>query len=62
MIVILKGKDPTTGESYEDKFCKNSGQMGIALLGESMGAHYHIPEQWLGSNTNLTPFFLFNFI
>ena len=46
----FKGRDPSTGESYEDKFCNNTGQMGIALLGDSIGAHFHLPEQWLGWN------------
>jgi acyloxyacyl hydrolase len=46
----FKGRDPATGESYEDKFCNNTGQMGIALLGDSIGAHFHLPEQWLGWN------------
>ena len=48
MMSIFKGRDPATGESYEDKFCNNTGQMGIALLGDSIGAHFHLPEQWLG--------------
>ena len=50
MMSIFKGRDPASGESYEDKFCNNTGQMGIALLGDSIGAHFHLPEQWLGWN------------
>ena len=34
-------------QSYEDYFCKGSGQMGVAVLGDSISAHFHIPEQWL---------------
>lgn len=28
-------------------FCKNSQQRGLAVLGDSISAHFHIPEQWL---------------
>lgn len=44
----FKGRDKDTGESYEDKFCKNSQQMGVAILGDSVSAHFHLPEQWFG--------------
>jgi hypothetical protein len=36
-------------QSYEDKFCKNSGQLGVAVLGDSVSAHFHLPEQWFGN-------------
>lgn len=33
--------------SYEELFCKNSQPRGIAILGDSATAHFHIPPQWL---------------
>jgi hypothetical protein len=33
--------------SYEDIFCSQSSQRGIAILGDSATAHFHIPPQWL---------------
>ena len=35
------------GNAYEDSLCKDSQQRGIAVLGDSISAHFHIPEQWL---------------
>lgn len=35
-----------TQKSYEEMFCKNSSQIGVAVLGDSISAHFHIPEQW----------------
>jgi len=32
---------------YEDLFCANSQPRGIAILGDSATAHFHIPPQWL---------------
>jgi hypothetical protein len=40
-------------------FCKNSKQMGVAVLGDSISAHFHIPEEWFGKN-NYTPEFKFS--
>lgn len=39
----IYGVDPS-GKSYEELFCKNSGQIGVVLLGDSAGAHFSIPE------------------
>lgn len=33
--------------SYEDMFCSEVPQRGIAILGDSATAHFHIPPQWL---------------
>ena len=27
--------------------CNDTKRMGIAVLGDSISAHFHIPEQWL---------------
>ena len=37
----------SAGQSYEQLFCNNSKQMGVAVLGDSISAHFHIPEEWL---------------
>ncbi|KAM7322654.1 hypothetical protein ACRRTK_018159 [Alexandromys fortis] len=41
------GIDPKDGIPYEKKFCKGSQPRGIILLGDSAGAHFHIPPEWL---------------
>ena len=38
------------GTSYEDKFCLGSGQRGVAILGDSASAHFHIPLEWANSS------------
>ena len=45
----IYGVDPATGKTYESLWCEGTGQMGIALLGDSAGAHFHIPPAWLTS-------------
>lgn len=42
----IYGLDPT-GASYEDKLCKNTGQRGLIILGDSATAHFSIPPEWL---------------
>ncbi|KAM6156825.1 acyloxyacyl hydrolase isoform 2-T2 [Erethizon dorsatum] len=41
------GVDPEDGIPYEKKFCEGSQPRGIILLGDSAGAHFHIPPEWL---------------
>ncbi|XP_073921389.1 acyloxyacyl hydrolase isoform X2 [Castor canadensis] len=41
------GVDPKDGIPYEKKFCEGSQPRGIILLGDSAGAHFHIPPNWL---------------
>lgn len=43
------GVDPSSGETYEKKWCEGTGQMGTVLLGDSAGAHFHIPPAWVTS-------------
>jgi acyloxyacyl hydrolase len=38
----ISGVD-STGMSFEEKFCKNTGQMGIVTIGDSAAAHFRIP-------------------
>uniref|UniRef100_A0A8C0GA20 Acyloxyacyl hydrolase n=1 Tax=Chelonoidis abingdonii TaxID=106734 RepID=A0A8C0GA20_CHEAB len=42
-----KGVDPKDGIPYEKKFCKGKSLNGIILLGDSAGAHFHIPPEWM---------------
>ena len=45
----IYGNVPNSSEqSYEQLFCNDSKQMGVAVLGDSISAHFHIPEEWLG--------------
>ncbi len=41
----IVGKSPQ-GQSYEQLFCSASDRRGIALLGDSAGAHFEIPPAW----------------
>ncbi|XP_028607151.2 acyloxyacyl hydrolase [Podarcis muralis] len=41
------GVDPKDGIAYEQKFCKGTESKGIILLGDSAGAHFHIPPEWV---------------
>jgi len=41
------GMDSTTGRPWEEEFCNDTQRLGIAVLGDSISAHFHIPEQWI---------------
>ena len=43
----IVGLDSTTGTPYEELFCNGSQRLGIAVLGDSISAHFHLPEEWL---------------
>jgi acyloxyacyl hydrolase len=43
----IHGVDSKTGKAWEDEFCNDTNRMGIAILGDSVAAHFHLPEQWL---------------
>lgn len=45
----IYGTNPNTGKTYESELCEGTGQMGTAVLGDSVGAHFHIPPQWVTS-------------
>ncbi|ELK35160.1 Acyloxyacyl hydrolase [Myotis davidii] len=52
------GVDPKDGLPYEKKFCEGSEPRGIVLLGDSAGAHFHIPPEWItASQMSLKSFF-----
>ena len=42
----IYGVDNITGRPYEDLYCTGTGQMGTVVLGDSAGAHFHIPPEW----------------
>lgn len=41
------GLDSTTGRPWEEELCDDKRRLGIAVLGDSISAHFHLPEQWL---------------
>ncbi|NXI10897.1 AOAH hydrolase, partial [Irena cyanogastra] len=41
------GVDPKDRIPYEEKFCKGADSRGVVLLGDSAGAHFHIPPEWM---------------
>ncbi|NWS26025.1 AOAH hydrolase, partial [Polioptila caerulea] len=41
------GVDPKDGIPYEERFCKGAHSKGVVLLGDSAGAHFHIPPEWM---------------
>lgn len=40
------GLNETSGNTFEDELCTGSGQRGIIYLGDSVGAHFHVPPDW----------------
>jgi len=43
----IVGIDSSTGKAYEDEYCNDTQRLGIAVLGDSVSAHFHIPEEWV---------------
>ncbi|CAF1510570.1 unnamed protein product [Rotaria magnacalcarata] len=43
----IYGMDSSTNKPWEEEFCNDTQRLGIAVLGDSVSAHFHIPEQWL---------------
>eukprot|EP01138_Halocafeteria_seosinensis_P012844 gb/GECG01013120.1/.p1 GENE.gb/GECG01013120.1/~~gb/GECG01013120.1/.p1 ORF type:complete len:614 (+),score=54.85 gb/GECG01013120.1/:1-1842(+) len=39
----IHGVDPSSGKPYEDELCGQSSPRGVAILGDSAGAHFGIP-------------------
>lgn len=46
---ILQGVDKTTGKAYEDLFCSNVTNYGVAILGDSAAAHFSLPRAWFSA-------------
>ncbi len=45
----IHGVEPSSGQTYESLWCKGTKQMGTVILGDSVGAHFHLPPAWLTS-------------
>jgi acyloxyacyl hydrolase len=43
----IYGVNPNTGKPWEDELCARTQPMGAAILGDSAGAHFHIPPEWM---------------
>ena len=43
----ISGTDPETNQPWKDVLCGNYSQMGVAVIGDSAGAHFSIPEAWV---------------
>ena len=41
----IYGIDADSGESYEDLWCNGTQAMGSVILGDSVGAHFHVPQE-----------------
>ncbi|XP_076449444.1 acyloxyacyl hydrolase-like [Babylonia areolata] len=42
----IVGVNEETGVAYEEELCGGSEPRGIAVLGDSISAHFHLPEAW----------------
>ncbi|XP_055891479.1 acyloxyacyl hydrolase-like isoform X1 [Biomphalaria glabrata] len=42
----IYGVNLTSKKTYEDELCANYQPRGVAVLGDSVGAHFHLPPQW----------------
>lgn len=36
-----------SGIPFEDLFCKDTGNLGVIVIGDSVAGHFHIPPEWL---------------
>jgi acyloxyacyl hydrolase len=53
----IYGIDEKTGLSYEKLFCKDSENIGVIVLGDSAGAHFEIPSDYMtASHINKSTF------
>ena len=46
----MQGKDPTTGKPYEELYCGGTQPRGVAVLGDSISAHFHLPREWFNAS------------
>ncbi|XP_052815063.1 acyloxyacyl hydrolase-like [Mya arenaria] len=53
----VKGLDPTTQMPYEKVLCEGSEPRGIAVLGDSISAHFHLPREWFNATELSTAVF-----
>ena len=43
----IYGINNSTTKTYEEELCANTSPRGVAVLGDSISAHFHLPPQWL---------------
>lgn len=43
----IHGTDPETGKTWEDLLCGNTTRYGLGIVGDSVGAHFSIPPEYL---------------
>lgn len=46
----ISGYDDTMKTSWEDELCGNSGPLGVAVVGDSFGAHFSIPPSYMNAS------------
>lgn len=44
------GINSKTGRTYEHDFCSKSTRLGVAVIGDSAGAHFSIPEKYFNAS------------
>ena len=42
----ISGKPNDVNQTYEELLCGGTRHYGVAILGDSAGAHFHMPEAW----------------
>eukprot|EP01113_Clastostelium_recurvatum_P016099 TRINITY_DN19144_c0_g1_i1.p1 TRINITY_DN19144_c0_g1~~TRINITY_DN19144_c0_g1_i1.p1 ORF type:complete len:554 (+),score=143.51 TRINITY_DN19144_c0_g1_i1:31-1662(+) len=43
----IHGFDKASGKTYEELFCQDTNQLGLIVIGDSVGAHFEIPPDYL---------------
>jgi len=43
----IYGINPDTGVAYEEELCGDQDNYGIIVIGDSIGAHFHVPPDWI---------------
>ena len=47
----ISGVQPASGAAWKDVLCSKSQQRGVAVVGDSAGAHFSIPVDWVTPGT-----------
>ncbi|CAK8694911.1 unnamed protein product [Clavelina lepadiformis] len=47
----IYGVDPHSGIPFEEQYCPKAHSRGIAILGDSAGAHFHLPPEYFMAET-----------
>ena len=46
-IFKIQGINETSGKPYEEELCDGTNSQGIIYIGDSIGAHFHVPPEWI---------------